>query len=61
VLAGSPGGCQVGDVLETNALQVRQALYSNDFDASVAGGLVVELKFLVHVNFNSFQCVFVPS
>jgi hypothetical protein len=27
----------------------------------VAGGLVVELKFLVHVNFNSFQCVFVPS
>lgn len=25
-------------VLETDALQVRQALYSNDFDASAAGG-----------------------
>jgi hypothetical protein len=47
-------------VLETDALQVRRALYSNDFNASVAGGLVAELKFLVHVNFNCFQCVFVP-
>jgi len=34
--------------------------FINYFDASVAGGLVAELKFLVHVNFNCFQCVFVP-
>ena len=47
-------------VLETDALEVRQALYSNDFNASVAGGLVAELKFLVHVNFNCFQCLCVP-
>jgi len=47
-------------VLETDALQVRQALCSNDFNASVAGGLVAELKFLVHVNFNCFQCLCVP-
>jgi hypothetical protein len=47
-------------VLETNPLQVRQAIYSNDFDASVAGGLVAELKFLVQVNFNCFPMCFVP-
>ena len=26
----------------------------------MAGGLVAELKFLVHVNFNCFQCLCVP-
>ncbi|XP_066341757.1 uncharacterized protein [Miscanthus floridulus] len=47
-------------VLETDALQVRQALCSDEFDASVVGGLIAELKFLVNVNFISFQCAYVP-
>lgn len=47
-------------VLETDAVQARQAFYSENFDASVVGGLVAELKFIVHVNFNSFQCVHIP-
>lgn len=29
-------------------------------DASAVGGLLAELKFMVHVNFNSFRCVSVP-
>jgi len=45
-------------VLETDAAtQVKQALYSDDFDVSVVGGPIAELKFRMLVNFNCFCCV----
>jgi hypothetical protein len=47
-------------ILETDALQVKQAFYSHDYDATSSGGLLVELKYLAQVNFNCFQCDFVP-
>ena len=46
-----------GIVLETDASQVKQAFYSDDFDDSAVGGLIAELKFLVLVNFSRFCCV----
>ena len=39
-------------MLETDASQVKQAFYSDDF-----GGLIAEFKLLVLVNFSRFRCV----
>lgn len=45
-------------ILETVALMVKQALCSFDFDATPAGGLICELKSLVHSIFLQFECIF---
>lgn len=47
-------------ILETDALQVKYAFYSNDYDATSSGGLIAEMKFLVQANFHWFKCDFVP-
>lgn len=47
---------QFGIPTTTEALQVKQAFYSHEYDATCSGGLLAELK----VNFNCFQCDFVP-
>ena len=46
-------------ILETDALMVQQAMRSDNFDASMPeGALVEELKFLARVNFIDFECIF---
>ena len=47
-------------ILETDALQIKHAFYSNDYDATSSGGLISEMKFMVQVNFHWFKCDFVP-
>uniref|UniRef100_A0A0E0G6I0 RNase H type-1 domain-containing protein n=1 Tax=Oryza nivara TaxID=4536 RepID=A0A0E0G6I0_ORYNI len=47
---------QIGRIsLETDAAMVKQAVISTDYDLSICGGLVLELKQLLVTNFVSFQ------
>jgi hypothetical protein len=47
---------QIGRIsLETDAAMVKQAVISTDYDLSICGGLVLELKQQLVTNFVSFQ------
>jgi hypothetical protein len=45
-------------ILETDALNVQQAVYAKGFDTRPEGGLIEELKSLARSNFNAFVCNF---
>ena len=46
-------------VIETDSLVSKQALQSDDFRLASMGGLIYELKMLIHTSFISVSCVHV--
>jgi hypothetical protein len=53
--------CGMGHVvIETDSLMLKQALQSDDFRLAATGGLIYELKMLIHSSFISVSIVHVP-
>lgn len=44
-------------ILETDALMIKQAVETGDYDLSVMGSLIMELKFLVEFEFHNMCSV----
>lgn len=47
-------------IIETDALMVRQAVKTNEYELDGAGGLVRELKDALQLNFVDYDVIFSP-